>query len=153
MLRTALTALAGVQVTGVVANYDVDAVPEQLFRGNLPILVVLPLETDVLKDRRLFRERGRGFEAVAFSDGVRTVTYTVTHLLLVAPAAAGRGLQTHLPTLIDLIDSYFAAIGDDVTLGGALLEPAQVAVEPGTFAYGGVDFIGCAFWHTWVMQL
>jgi hypothetical protein len=77
----------------------------------------------------------------------------VTHLLLVAPVSLGRGARSHLPTLIDLVDAYFTALGANVTLGGALLEAARVRVEPGIYRYGGADYHGCAFRHTWVIQV
>jgi len=148
--RAALTTLAALSVTGVTHNYDVDAVPDALSRAQLPALLVLPGETQA---DELFREQGKGFAAIAFSSGARTVTYTVTHLLLVAPQAAGRGARSHLPRLIDLIDAYFAALGANVTLSAALLEPARVKVEPGTFPHGGVAYHGCAFRHTWLVQV
>lgn len=150
LFRTALTNLAGLSVTGVSNNFDLDAVPDDLSRAQLPALLALPVE---IEDDALFKQRGVGFEAVAFSSGPRTVTYTATHLLLVAPVNAGVGLRTHLPLLIDLIDDYFAALGADVTLSGALLEPAQVRVEPGVFKHGDIAYHGCAFRHTWVMEI
>jgi hypothetical protein len=58
-----------------------------------------------------------------------------------------------MPRLIDLIDTYFAALGADVTLSDALLEPARVKVEPGTFTYGAVEYHGVAFRHTWIIQV
>jgi hypothetical protein len=151
MFRDALTALSNLSVTGVGTNYDIDAVPDAINRGQLPVLLVLPVETN--DERRLFHERGAGFETLAFSSGVKTVNYTVTHLLLVAAATSGSGLQSHLPDLIDLIDNYFTALAATVTLGGELLEPAQVRVEPGIFAYGGVDYVGCAFRHKWAIDV
>ena len=153
MFRSALTALSSLSVSGVGANYDVDAVPEAINRGQLPVLLVLPIETEATREGGLFRERGGRFETVAFADGVKTVTATVTHLLLVAPVVSGSGLKTHLPDLIDLIDNYFSALAAAVTLGGQLLEPAQVRVEPGLFAYGGVEYVGCAFRHVWILSV
>ena len=150
LFRTALTSLSALSVTGVSNNFDLDVVPDDLSRAQLPALLVLPVE---IEDNELLRQRGQGFEAVAFGGGPRSVTYTVTHLLLVAPVSAGRGLRSHLPLLIDLIDDYFAALGADVTLGGALLEPTQVRVEPGVFKHSDVDYHGCAFRHTWIMAV
>lgn len=150
LFRTALTELAGLNVTGVAHNYDVDTVPDDLSRAQLPALLVLPVDVE---EDALFRQSGGGFEAVAFADGARTVVYTATHLLLVAPVSAGAGLRSHLPLLIDLIDDYFAALGDDVTLGGTLLEPVRVRVEPGVFTHGERPYHGCAFRHTWVMAV
>jgi hypothetical protein len=149
-LRAALTQLAALTVSGVAHNYDLDATPVSLSRAQLPALLVLPGET---QDDLLFRERGKGFTALAFSGGAKTVTYTVTHLLLVAPVTAGRGLASHLPRLVDLIDAYFTALGAAATLGGALFEPARVRVEPGTFAHGEIEYHGCAFRHTWIVQV
>lgn len=151
MFRSALSELASLSVSGVSGNYDVEAIPERVQRGQLPVLLVLPV--DYGKERRLFQDRGVSFEAIAFSDGARTVTYLVTHLLLVAPVASGVGMRQHLPVLIDLIDAYFSALASAATLNGELLEPARVKVEPGTFTYNGVDYHGCAFRHTWVVQV
>lgn len=153
MFRSALTALAQLNVAGVNVNYDLEAVPEYLSPAQLPVLLVLPLDTDFGNTQRLFRDRGSGFETLAFSDGPRSVTYLVTHLLLVAPVAAGVGLRAHLPGLVDRIDAYFAALSITPTLGGELLEPARVRVEPGTFTYMEVRYYGCAFRHTWVVAL
>jgi hypothetical protein len=150
--ETALAALAALDVTGVAASFDVATVPDEVNRGQLPALLALPVRAPD-EGPRLFGEQSGGFEAVAFADGVRTVTYTVTHLLLVAPEAAGSGLRSHLPGLVALIDAYFAALAADVTLGGALLRPARVRVEPGLFDHGEARYIGCAFRHTWVVQL
>jgi hypothetical protein len=148
--RGALTALAALSVSGVTHNFDLDAAPDSLARAQLPALLVLPGDT---QERGLLKQRGQGFQAIAFNSGPRTATYTVTHLLLVAPESAGRGARSHLPRVIDLIDAYFAALGANITLGGALLEPAQVRVEPGVFHHGGASYHGCAFRHTWVIQV
>jgi hypothetical protein len=148
--RSVLTNLSALSVAGVVRNYDLDVVPDDLSRVQLPALLVLPLD---LREDALYKERGKGFQTVAFSGGPRTATLPVTHLLLVAPTQAGRGLRSTLPSLITLIDAYFAALGADVTLGGALLQPAQVVVEAGIFPYGHANYYGCAFRHTWVMQV
>lgn len=148
--RAALSGLAALAVSGVAHNYDVDATPDALSRAQLPALLVLPGET---QDDTLFPSRGEGFRALAFSSGAKIVSYHVTHLLLVGPVSAGRGSRTHLPPLADLIDAYFTALGAAPTLGGALLEPARVNVEPGTFTRGGTAYHGCAFRHVWVVQV
>lgn len=152
MFRLALTELAELAVAGV-TNYDVDALPSVLRRGQLPALLVLPLELDGLPaERRLFGERD-GFESASFRDGAGTVVYSVTHLLLTAPAGGAAGRRDTVPYLVDLIDSYFAALSDVVTLNGLLLEPAHVRVSPGTYVYGGAEFIGCAFRHRWLLPV
>jgi hypothetical protein len=149
--RTALTNLSGLSVSGVSNNYDVDAIPDDLSRAQLPALLVMPIDTQ--EQDRLFRERGEGFQAIAFSSGAHTVLYTVTHLLLVAPVSAGKGIRSHLPALIDLIDAYFDALSGDVTLSGALIEPARVRVEPGIFTHGEVQYYACALRHMWMMEV
>jgi hypothetical protein len=148
--RAALTTLASLSVPGVAHNYDLDAAPDDLSRVQLPALLTLPVLPD---ETRLHADAGQGFQAIAFSGGPRTATYTVTHLLLVAPAAAARGQRSHLPLLIDLIDAYFTALAANVTLGNTLLEPARVRVEPGLFTYGHAAYYGCAFRHTWLIQI
>ncbi len=144
--RSALTALAGLTVPGILRNYDIDAVPDDLSRVQLPALLVLPA-------RQQRQQQSEGFEALAFSAGPRTVTYSLTHLLLIAPLESGRGTRSHLPKLIDLIDAYFTALSADVTLSGALLEPAHVRVEPGLFPYGHAHYHGTAFQHSWIIQV
>lgn len=145
--RSALDALAALSVPGVAANYGIDSLPESLTRAHLPALLVLPLETATT--RLAFDPAGGAFEALAFAQSAREITYHVTHLLLSAPAAAGSGLRTHLPGLIDHIDTYFTVLAADVTLGGRLAAPARVRVEPGLFSYDGVRFVGCALRHEW----
>ncbi|MFN8375461.1 MAG: hypothetical protein U0694_21615 [Anaerolineae bacterium] len=148
--RTALNNLAALTVASVQHNYDIDEAPDALTRAQLPALLVLPVN---IPDVRMFKERGDGFQAVAFANGARTITYAVTHLLLVAPATSGSSSRRHLPTLVSLIDSYFAALKADLTLGGALLEPAEVGVEVGIFAHGDTKYYGCALRHTWKMEV
>ncbi len=150
MFRTALTQLAALSVMGITFNFDVDAVPETLHRGQLPALLVLPIDPQI--DGLRFTDRGAGFEALAFANSARTISYRVNHLMLIAPLPLGAGMRSHLPRLIDLIDAYFTALSDHITLDGALLEPAKVQVEPGIYRYGGVDYVGCAFRHTWLIS-
>lgn len=146
--RDALAALAQLVVPGVAHNYDIDAVPDVLGRAQLPALLVLPLDW---QDRQPFRERGTGFEAIGFSSGGQSVTYRVTHLLVLAPVQSSKGARAHLPGLVTTIDQYMAALGADVRLGGTLLEPAQVHIEPGTYTLGAIAHHGCAFRHTWLV--
>ena len=144
--RAALDTLAALQPAGIHARFAVDAVPAQLSRAQFPALLVLPFDEH---DRRLFRERGAAFEALAFANGPKLVTYTVTHLLLVAHADTGLGARSHLPRLAELLDAYFAALAADPTLGGALAAPAQVSVEPGLFDYADLHCTGAALRHRW----
>lgn len=145
--HSALTALASLQPAGVNACFGVDALPSQLSRAQFPALLVLPFDGH---DRRLFRERGAAFEALAFTNGPKLVTYTVTHLLLAASADAGWGARSHLPLLAELLDAYFAALAADPTLGSALAAPAQVSVEPGQFDYADLLLCtGAALRHRW----
>ena len=123
-----------------------------LDRGQAPALLVL-LPGAQERERALFQPQGEAFTALAFAAGPRTVTCLVTHLLLVAPLGAGAGLRSRLPDLVDCMDRYVAALGADVTLGGALLEAAQLRVEPGIFRHGGVDWQGCAFRHRWLLEV
>ncbi|MCU0513247.1 MAG: hypothetical protein MUE40_11840 [Anaerolineae bacterium] len=148
--RSALNALAALNVNGIARNLAIEATPEAPQRGQLPALLILPID---FHEERRAQEQSHGFEALAFSSAGQTVSYCVTHLLLIAPAAQGRGIRDHLPLLVDSIDAYFSALGANVTLGGALLEPARVRVEPGSFTLGGVAYYGCAFRHTWLIQM
>ena len=147
--RAALTQLSVMTVNGVGNNYDLDELPDSLMRAQLPALLVMPIE---LERERLFRQREDSLQTAAFSGGAKTVYYSVTHLLLLAHTEAGLGIRSHLPRLIDLIDSYTAAISADVTLGDALLLPARVSVEPGIYPFGEREFYGCAFRHTWLLE-
>ena len=148
--RTALTHLASLNVGGVSNNFDLDELPHSLHSAQLPALLVLPIELDA---DRLFRESKDSLHTAAFSGGAKSIHYNLTHLLLAAPADAGLGLRSHLPRLVDLIDAYTAALAADVTLGDQLLAPARVGVEPGFFPYGESQFYGCAFRHTWLLEI
>jgi len=148
--RAALTQLSLMRVEGVRNNYDLDELPPSLHSAQMPALLVMPIE---LAAERLFRERKDSLQTATFSGGARTVYYTVTHLLLMATAESGLGLRSHLPALADLIDSYTAALAADVTLGDQLLAPARVGVEPGLYPYGEREFYGCAFRHTWLLEV
>ena len=148
--RRALTELASLQVSGLHSSFDLDTLPNSLHSAQLPALLVMPVE---LNADRLFRERTESLQTVAFSGAAKSVSYSVTHLLLAARAEAGLGLRSHLPRLVDLIDSYTATLAADLTLGDRLLAPARVSVEPGIFPYGEREFFGCAFRHTWLLEL
>jgi len=151
--QTALTNLAALDVAGVAHNYSIAQIPESLGRAQLPALLVLPLMPEEAQEGALFSETGSGFEAIAFADGARTVTYSLTHLLLIAPIGSGAGIRSHLPALVEGIDAYFEALAADVRLGDSLLEPAQIRVEPGILPVGGVSYAGCAFRHTWLIAV
>lgn len=148
--RAALTQLASLNVNGVRNNYDLDELPNSLHSAQMPALLVMPVELDA---DRLFREHKDSLQTAAFSGGTKSVTYSVTHLLLLTPAEAGLGLRSHLPNLVDLIDGYTAALSADLTLGDQLLAPARVGVEPGLFPYGEREFYGCAFRHAWLLEI
>jgi len=148
--RTALAQLSSLKVNGVRNNYDLDELPNSLHSAQMPALLVMPIELDA---ERLFRERKDSLQTAAFSGGTKSVYYSVTHLLLATPAEGGLGLRSHMPSLVDLIDSYTAALSGDVTLGDQLLAPARVGVEPGLFPYGEREFYGCAFRHTWLLEI
>lgn len=153
--QAALAALAGLSVPGILHNYAIEAVPDHVSRAQLPALLVLPGEVlpGEIGERRLFRERGQGFQTLAFSGGARTMTFAVTHLLLVTPTTDGVGLRSHYPRLVALLDAYFAALGADVLLGGALLEPPRVTVETGIFTHGDAAYYGCALRHLWTVEM
>ena len=147
--RHAITQLSNLNVKDVRHNFDLDDIPNVMHTAQLPALLVTPIE---LQRDRLFRERGESLNTAAFSGSAKTVYYRLTHLLLLAPAASGVGIRSHLPRLVDLIDSYTKALAADVTLGDALLVPARVSVEPGVFRYDEREYYGCAFRHTWLLE-
>ena len=147
--RAALTQLASLEIAGIRNNYDLAELPNALHSAQLPALLVLPIE---LERERLFRRREDSLQTAAFSGGAKEIAHSATHLLLVAPGEAGLGIRSCLPRLIDLIDRYTAAIAADVTLGGTLLTPARVSVEPGVYRYGERDYYGCAFRHSWLLE-
>jgi hypothetical protein len=149
-IRAALTRLASLTVSGVTHNYDVDTVPDSLNRVQLPALLVLPITP---QSSKITRSVSDGFDSIAFSSAVRTVTVTVTHLLLIAPTETGRGTRSHLPKVVDLMDAYCAALATDPMLNNTLLEPARVKLEPADYTYGHATYHGCAFRHTWIIQV
>lgn len=147
----ALTQLAQLTVAGVAHNYGITSVPDVPQRAQLPALLVLPLLPE-MHDSRLYRETAKGFEVLAFSSGLKSVTYLVTHLLLIAPTGQSKGLRAHVPQMVSVCDAYFTALSANPLLSATLLQPARVRVEPGLFTFGGQDYYGCAFRHTWLIQ-
>ena len=147
--RAALTQLSRLDIAGVQNNYDLAELPNSLHSAQLPALLVMPIE---LERERLFRRREDSLQTAAFSGGAKTIYHSATHLLLVAPSETGLGIRSHLPRLVDLIDSYTAVVSADVTLGDTLLAPARVSVEPGIYHFGERDFYGCAFRHSWLLE-
>lgn len=146
-IANALAALSALSVPGV-TNIGVGALPENISRAALPALLVLPTEGT---DDRLFGDRGTAFPDVTFSGGARSFSLVVTHLLLTAPAYGK--VAAHLPELVDHIDDYIAALSADVTLGGSLAAPAEVRIEIGAYTAGETRYHGCAFRHTWTLEV
>lgn len=148
--RAALTNLSLLRISDIRNNFDIDELPSSLVPAHLPALLVLPLE---LEKERLFRDRKESFQTITFSGSAKTAYYSLTHLLLATPVERGLGLRSHLPQLIDLIDNYLTALARDLTLGESLLTPARVGVEPGIFPFDSNSYYGCAFRHTWLMEI
>ena len=148
--RAALTNLSLLRISGIRNNFDIDELPGSLVPAHLPALLVLPLE---LEKEGLFRERRESLQTITFRGGAKTAYYSLTHLLLAAPVERGLGLRSHLPQLVGLIDGYLAALARDLTLGESLLTPARVGVEPGIFPFDSKSYYGCAFRHTWLMEI
>ncbi len=144
--RTALTALAGLSVTGVLHNWDVDQVPDKVARASLPALLVAPTLDDAR--RRKYGE----FQVATPSGSSALVNYLVTHLLLHAPIGAGRGTRSAVPGLVDLIDNYALAVRADPKLGGALFLPTVYTVYIAPVTYGGILYYGARFWHTFTIE-
>lgn len=143
--RNALDRLAALNVTAVPHRFGITDLPTQLQRARLPCLLVMPLNTQP--------RSGDGLSAAAFPNGSGHVTVTATHLLLVMAVASPTPLTVHLPALVDLTDAVLSALVANPTLDGALVEPAQVRVEPGMFEWGGTAYYGCAFRHEWLLRL
>lgn len=144
--RSALTALAGLTVSGVNHNYDVDAVPEKLSRAALPVLIVAPVLDDTR--RRKFGE----FQVATPSGSSALVQYLVTHLLLYAPVGSGKGARSSLPGLVDLIDNYAVAIRANPKLNNTLYLPTVYNVFVAPVSYGGITYFGARFWHTFTIE-
>jgi hypothetical protein len=142
VLATALDNLAAVTVSGV-TSYPPDQTPDALARSQLPALVILPE----------LGSESPGLEPNQFSAGDGRLTVEIAHVLLIAPVPAGLGLRGMLPTLADAIDAYAAALAADPTLGGALPEALRFRVRAGVVRFGGVDYHGAVFTHTWTLHV
>jgi hypothetical protein len=142
VLAAALDNLAAVTVSGV-TSYPPDQTPDTLARSQLPALVILP---------ELGGE-SPGLEPNQFSAGDGRLTIEIAHVLLIAPVPAGLGLRGMLPALADAIDTYTAALAADPTLDGALPVALRCRVRAGVVRFGGVDYHGAVFTHTWTLNV
>jgi hypothetical protein len=142
MLTTALDNLAAVSVSGI-TSYALDETPDSLTTAQLPALVILPELSGEMP----------GLQPSGFSAGVGQITAQIAHVLLVAPVAHGLGSKTLLPDLVNRMDAYLAALAGDPTLDGALAVALHCTIRAGVVRFGGVDYHGAVFMHTWVMNL
>jgi hypothetical protein len=142
ILAGALANLANVSVTGV-TSYAVDETPDALARAQLPALVIMP---------ELGGE-SPGLEPSGFSAGDGKLAVRVTHLLLIVPVMGGIGLRGALVDLADYIDLYVDAMAADPLLDGALATALRFSMRAGVVRYGGVDYHGAAFTHTWTLHV
>ncbi len=142
VLSAALDNLAAVTVAGMTSFAPGDT-PDTLGRAQLPALVIVPeLGGDA-----------PGLEPNSFSAGDGLLVVQVAHVLLLAPVAGGTGMRGVLPALAAAIDAYAEALAADPTLGGALPVPLQFRVRAGVVRYGGVDYHGATFTHTWRLHV
>ncbi|MBN2303075.1 MAG: hypothetical protein JXQ72_01270 [Anaerolineae bacterium] len=139
-LATALDNLTAIPVSGV-TSYALDEMPDSLGSAQLPALVILPEVGG----------EGPGLEPSGFTAGDGELTVRVAHVLLLAPVTEGLGLRGTLPALADAIDTYVEALAGNPTLDGALLTALRCTVRAGVVRYGGIDYHGATFMHTWTL--
>ncbi|MFZ4828959.1 MAG: hypothetical protein ACOYLB_16540 [Phototrophicaceae bacterium] len=144
-LQSALNALATLDYPNL-NHYREDALPNVLSRSDLPCLLVLPFGYH-------HSATANALETVAFTGGAHLVRFRLTHLLLIAPLMSGVGVRSHLPTLIQHIDAYLTTVSAHLTLDGALASPLQFSIQPNTYDYGGIRYVGCAFQHEWRVRV
>jgi len=141
--RNALTARAGLSVSGINHNYDIDATPERFSRGALPILIVSPALTG----------KPGEFQIATPSGSSALAQYTVTHMLLYAPVGYGKGSRSAYPTLVDLVDNYASAIRANPRLNDTLYLPTLYTVTIAPMVYGTLDYYAARFVHTWTVEI
>ena len=141
-LSTALERLAAVSLPGV-TSIPLETTPGALARVALPALVIVP---------ELGGE-SPGLEPNPFAAGTGRLVVQVAHVLLLAPLTGGAGTGAALSSLTALLDAYVAALAADPTLGGALIAPLRLRLRTGVVGYGGVDYHGAVFTHTWTLQV
>ncbi len=145
--RSALTALSQISVPGVNHSYDLDAVPEKLSRASLPALIIAPTLDST-------RRRKYGEFGIATPSGSSAlVNYLVTHMLLVSPIGAGKGVRSNLPNLVDLVDKYADAIRANPKLNGTLFTPTTYTVYLAPLSYGGCLYFAAQFWHVFTIEV
>ncbi len=141
-LSTALAKLAALTVSGA-TSFALDETPGALARVQLPALIVVP---------ELGGE-SPGLEPSGFSAGDGRLVVGVAHVLLLAAVTGGAGPRGALPALAAAIDAYIAALAADPTLDGALAVPLRCAVRAGVVSFGGADYHGVVFTHTWTLHV
>ncbi len=141
-LSAALERLGAMSVSGV-TSISLAETPGALTRAALPALIIVP---------ELSGE-SPGLEPNPFAPGTGQLTVQVAHVLLLAPLTGGAGTGAALSALATTLDAYLAALAADPTLGGALSAPLRVRVRTGVVRYGGVDYHGAVFTHTWTLPV
>jgi len=142
VFANALDKLAAVSVSGV-TSYALASTPDALGRAQLPALVIVP---------ELSGE-APGLAPHSFNAGDGQLTAQVAHVLLLTPVAGGLGARSAFPALADAIDAYVEALSADATLDGALPVPLRFHLRAGVVRYGGIDYHGAVFTHTWTLFL
>lgn len=148
----ALNVLCAFTITGVDVR-ELDELPAAINVVDMPILVMSVFDGIYKESSSPFGgENSKGFQAVAFSAGPKTVTHTAYHHLFVMEIGSATLLDI-MPDTVALIDLYIAELAADVSLGGTLVEPVSVTVIPEIFSLNKRRYYGVTFRLTLVIQL
>ncbi len=96
---------------------------------------------------------GESLRPLGIAAALGRLVVHVDHVLLVQGIGAGL-VQQRFYNALTHIDNYLAAVVDDLTLGGNLLEPLAIAdTYDGPYDIGNVIYYAVTFRHRWVIKL
>lgn len=128
-LRAIYAAIAGMPVrynSAIVTAYDLAALPNQVPATNLPVRLLLPLES---------RGEGRGVNYVSLgTPAVVTVDWKLVDLMLALPISQGSGIQDVAPLLVDYKAEYLEHVRNNKRIAH-VANITSVAMEMAAFTY------------------
>ena len=141
-LAAAITALHQLSITGLKTSYSYDSAPAMIPSNALPAAYI-----------SLGDVFNKAFSSANIAGVGGIAVLPVEHTILYAAMGIGRTSERDKLS-ITLIDNYLSALAPDLTLGGALLEPLEIAwMQTLVVEYGNSLYRSLKFTHVWKFEI